>query len=296
MGRENTIFVSGKNKIPMTQDKMKTWFVTGASKGLGFELVRKLLQNGSKVVATSRSVGKLEELRHQYPDSFLPLSMEVSDEKSVQNAVGQALEKFGSIDVVVNNAGYGLLGTLEELSMDEIRKCFEVNVFGVMNVSRAFLPHFRKQKSGMLINIASVSGSVAAASTGIYSATKSAVIQFSESLAAETEEFGIRVVAVCPGGFRTDFLDKTSMATPSRELQEYTLVRKVIERFGELNKNQGGDPEKAAEAFVALAALENPPSRIYLGSDALRMVDRKMNALEESIRQYQPISISTDNY
>lgn len=275
-------------------EQNKTWLVTGASKGLGFELVHKLLLTGHNVIATSRTVEKLQTLQAEFPNSLLPLSMEVIDEESVKASIEQAINHFGRIDVVVNNAGYGLLGTLEELSMSEIKNCFDVNVFGVINVSKAILPFFRAQKSGLIINIASVSGSVSGISTGIYSATKSAVLQLSEALASEVQELGIRVIAICPGGFRTDFLDKSSMKTPSSIIQDYQLVHQVMNNYGQLNKNQGGDPKKAADIFLKLADMPQIPSRLYLGTDALRMMQRKLNQTVNDIQTYQELTSYTD--
>lgn len=275
-------------------EQNKTWLVTGASKGLGFELVHKLLLTGHNVIATSRTVEKLQTLQAEFPNSLLPLSMEVIDEESVKASIEQAINHFGRIDVVVNNAGYGLLGTLEELSMSEIKNCFDVNVFGVINVSKAILPFFRAQKLGLIINIASVSGSVSGISTGIYSATKSAVLQLSEALASEVQELGIRVIAICPGGFRTDFLDKSSMKTPSSIIQDYQLVHQVMNNYGQLNKNQGGDPKKAADIFLKLADMPQIPSRLYLGTDALRMMQRKLNQTVNDIQTYQELTSYTD--
>lgn len=273
----------------------KVWFITGASKGLGFELVNSLLQKGHNVIATSRDVEKLSNLQKENAN-FLAISMEVIDEQNVKDAIQKGIHHFGKIDVVVNNAGYGLLGTLEELTITEIKNCFDVNVFGVINVSKAILPYFRTQHAGTIINIASVSGSVSATSTGIYSATKSAVIQISEALSSEVEEFGIKVIAVCPGGFRTDFLDKSSMVTAKNEILEYKAVRNIIARLGELNKNQGGDPKKIADVFIKLANMNNPPTRIYLGSDALRMMEKKVDSIVNNLKQNQELSISTDNH
>lgn len=268
----------------------KVWLVTGASKGLGFELVKHLLDKGYRVAATSRDASKIT-LRD---DNLFPLSMEVVNEENVKEGIDKVIKHFGKLDVVVNNAGYGLLGGIEELSDKEIRNVFDVNVFGLLNVSRAVLPIFRRQKSGRILNIASVSGSVSAPATGIYSATKAAVIQISEALAKEAEEFGVKVVAVCPGGFRTDFLDKSSMVTPENEIADYALVRNVINRFEELNKNQGGDPQKAAEVFIKLAEMEQPPLRFYMGSDALRMMAKKMDEISTSIGENKPLSHETD--
>ncbi|MBC9798019.1 SDR family oxidoreductase [Sinomicrobium weinanense] len=273
-------------------DTPKVWLVTGASKGFGYESVKLLLEKGYRVAATSRDSSKLEKRINS--DHFLPLTMEVANEESVSKAVSAVMQRFGKIDVLVNNAGYGLLGGIEELADEEIRKVFAVNVFGLINVSRSVLPIMRKQQSGRILNIASVSGSVSAPATGIYSATKAAVIQISEALSKEAEEFGIKVTAICPGGFRTDFLDKSSMATPKNEIPEYTLVRNTVERFGELNKNQGGDPKKAAAVFIKIGEMPNPPCRIYLGSDALRMMKKKIADVSQSLDTYFETSQESD--
>jgi short-subunit dehydrogenase len=269
----------------------KVWFITGASKGLGVELTKKLLESGHQVIATSRNADNFKSIDNP---NLLPLNMELVDEESIAQAIKTAIDHFGKIDVVVNNAGYGLLGTVEELSNTEIQDIFKVNVFGLIQVSKAILPHFRARKTGQIINIASVSGSVVAPATGIYSATKAAVIQISEALHVELAEFGIKVTAVCPGGFRTDFLDKSSMVLPKNPLAEYTVVRNIISQFGQLNKNQGGDPKKAADAFIALSEMENPPARIYFGSDALRMMERKISEVQSSINQFSDLSQSTN--
>lgn len=270
----------------------KVWFVTGASKGLGLELVTYLLDKGYSVAATSRDAVKFGHLSKF--EKFLPLSMQVVDEESVSKAVAAAVHKFGKIDVLVNNAGYGLLGTIEELSDKEIRNVFDVNVFGLINVSKVVLPIMRKQHSGHILNIASVSGSVGTPATGVYSATKGAVIQLSESLAAEVEEFGIKITAICPGGFRTDFLDRSSLIIPEKANDDYKLVKTVLNRFIELNKNQGGDPKKAPEVFVKIAEMKNPPSRLYVGSDAIRMIRKKTDEIQKNLEEFLEISQETD--
>lgn len=272
----------------------KTWFITGASKGFGLELTNYLLSHGHRVVATSRNITSFVVLKEQYGENFLALEMQVTDALDVQQKIQYAVSNFGQIDVLVNNAGYGLLGTLEELSMDEIRAMYEVNVFGVMHVSRAFLPYFRKNKSGTILNIASVAGSNTGPSLGLYSSTKAAVIQFSEALKLEVQEFGIRVCAVCPGGFRTDFLDESSLGLPKNPISDYTAVRETIARYSNLNHKQGGDPKKFPNFIDELVQLENLPSRIYVGSDALRVMGRRLEEISKSIEQHRTLSESTD--
>jgi short-subunit dehydrogenase len=274
--------------------KNNTWFVTGASKGFGLLLVQQLLENGNRVVATSRNIDAFNELAAQFGEQFLPLSVQITDEVDVNLAMKKAIQHFGTIDVLVNNAGYGLFGTMEELSMTEIRDMFDVNVFGVMHVSKAILPHFREKKSGTILNIASIAGSYTAVSLGLYSATKAAVIQFTEALKMEVEEFGIRVSAVCPGGFRTDFLDSSSMQTAQNPIDDYTAVRNTIARYSSLNKMQGGDPDKFPKFIMDLTELEVLPSRIYVGSDALRTIARRLGEISQSVDEPRDMSSSTD--
>jgi short-subunit dehydrogenase len=274
--------------------KNNTWFVTGASKGFGLLLVQQLLENGNRVVATSRNIDAFNELAAQFGEQFLPLSVQITDEVDVNLAMKKAIQHFGTIDVLVNNAGYGLFGTMEELSMTEIRDMFDVNVFGVMHVSKAILPHFREKKSGTILNIASIAGSYTAVSLGLYSATKAAVIQFTEALKMEVEEFGIRVSAVCPGGFRTDFLDSSSMQTAQNPIDDYTAVRNTIARYSSLNKMQGGDPDKFPKFIMDLTELEVLPSRIYVGSDALRTIARRLGEISQSVDEHRDMSSSTD--
>lgn len=274
--------------------KNDTWFVTGASKGFGLLLVQQLLENGNRVVATSRNIDSFNALAAQFGEQFLPLSVQITDEVDVNLAMKKAIQHFGTIDVLVNNAGYGLFGTMEELSMTEIRDMFDVNVFGVMHVSKAILPHFREKKSGTILNIASIAGSYTAVSLGLYSATKAAVIQFTEALKMEVEEFGIRVSAVCPGGFRTDFLDSSSMQIAQNPIDDYTAVRNTIARYSSLNKMQGGDPDKFPKFIMDLTELEVLPSRIYVGSDALRTIARRLSEISQSVEEHRDMSSSTD--
>jgi len=204
----------------------KVWFVTGASKGLGLSLVRKLLQNGYCVAATTRNTQSLMNKVGQCSDVFLPLEVTITDNNDVKNAIEKSIAHFGKIDVVVNNAGYGQTGTLEELTDEETRENFDVNVFGTLNVIRNVMPYLRSQQSGTIFNISSVGGLLGNfAGWGIYCATKFAVAGFTEALAEEAKEFGINVSVVYPGYFRTDFLTKGSLQTPQQPIQEYEAAQ-----------------------------------------------------------------------
>lgn len=276
-------------------DTKKVWLVTGASKGLGLSLIKKLLSEGYNVAATSRSVDGLKKGIGS-SSHFLPLQVEITDEQSVQVAVQKAIKTFGKIDVVVNNAGYGQLGTIEELTDEEARKNFNVNVFGALNVIRSVMPHLRQQKSGHIINIASIAGFMGAyAGVGIYCATKFAVAGFTEALAAEVKEFGISATVVYPGVFRTNFLEPGSVGLPEHPIADYTEGRRIVAlHIDELNGNQQGDPEKAAVALLQLGEMEQPPVHLFLGSDALNLAQTKIDIIQKDLNDYQALTQSTD--
>ena len=277
-------------------DTKKVWLVTGASKGLGLNLVKKLLAEGHSVAATSRTIAELQKAVSEENATFLPLEVDLINENSVENAVLKSVEKFGKLDVVVNNAGYGQLGTLEELTDLESRQNFDTNVFGSLNIIRKTMPYLREQKSGFIINIASIGGLTGEfAGWGIYCATKFAVVGFTEALAAEVKEFGVNATVVYPGYFRTDFLTGGSLRTPKSEINEYTVARELqVAHENDINGNQPGDPEKAALALIELAAMENPPVHLVLGSDAFNIAGNKLNALQKEISEFKMLSTSTD--
>jgi len=239
----------------------KIWFVTGASKGLGLTLVKRLLAEGFRVAATSRNKSALIEAVGETSANFLPLETDLLNEQSVRASIAETQAAFGGIDVVVNNAGFGQLGTLEELSDREARRNFDVNVFGLLNVVRSAMPILRRQRGGHIFNISSIGGYTANfAGWGIYCATKFAVAGLTESLAAEAAEFGINATVVYPGYFRTDFLSEGSLGLPENPLSEYTQARQS-EEFHQtrMKGNQAGDPEKAAAVLISTAAEEKIP-------------------------------------
>lgn len=274
----------------------KVWFITGASKGLGLTLAKKLLGEGFRVAATSRSAKALIEAVGEKSENFLPLEMDLLSEESVRQAIQKTLGVFGAIDVVVNNAGYGQIGTLEELSDEEVRRNFDVNVFGVLNVIRSAMPHLRARRAGHVFNVSSIGGySGGFAGWGIYCATKFAVAGFSESLAAEAKSFGVNTTIVYPGYFRTDFLSKDSINTPAHPIAEYAEARSSQELHQrEINGNQPGDPEKAARVLIRIAAEENPPLHLFLGSDAYEVADEKMQLVKKDLENWKTLATSTD--
>ncbi|MBF0806559.1 MULTISPECIES: SDR family NAD(P)-dependent oxidoreductase [unclassified Streptococcus] len=275
----------------------KVLFVTGASKGIGLEVAVVALEKGYRVVATSRNTETLtEKILARVPaagSDFLALEM-LFTEESIQAAVAQVLDHFGRIDVLVNNAGYGIFGALEEFSLDEIRKNFDVNVFGLLALTQAVLPGMRQQKSGHIINLASISGSVTGPVQGVYSATKASVIMMSEALQAEVEPFGIQVTAVNPTGIRTDFLDSSSMRRPEKEIKDYEVVQATMSGLARLNHNQGGDPTFLAQAILDIAEMKKTPNRFYAGSGALAAMQYKINEVVTEINEFADLSQSVD--
>jgi NAD(P)-dependent dehydrogenase (short-subunit alcohol dehydrogenase family) len=273
----------------------KVWFVTGASKGLGLSLVKKLLEQGYQVAATSRKVDDLNNAVGIRNGNFLPLAVDIVSENSVEKAIAETISHFGRLDVVVNNAGYGQLGGLEELSAEEVRNNFDVNVFGLVHVVRKAMPHLRQQRSGHIFNISSVAGITGGfPGWGIYCATKFAVSGLTEALAKEAQEFGIDVTVVEPGYFRTNFLSAGSLATPANPIDAYKSVRASQSLHqNTIDGNQDGDPDKAAEALIAVAEEDHAPVHLLLGADAYAMAEQKIEDLKREMEQWKSITVST---
>ena len=272
----------------------KVWFVTGASKGLGLSLVNQLLKAGQSVAATSRNVNDLISAVNPNSEKFLPLAANLADELSVEKAINATVAQFGRIDVIINNAGYGIGGSIEELTDRETRDAFDVNVFGTLNVIRKASLHLRTQRSGHIINIASIAGIVGATGWAVYSAAKAAVIALSEVLAEDLKEFGVKVTVVAPGAFRTSFLKEESLMLAKNPIDAYQEVRAIHERYLKMDGTQAGDQEKAAAAMISLASMPNPPIHLLLGKDALQRAIAKTDALTKEYQDWKAITISTD--
>ncbi|KQR67685.1 SDR family NAD(P)-dependent oxidoreductase [Pedobacter sp. Leaf176] len=272
----------------------KVWFVTGASKGLGLSVVNQLLKAGQSVAATSRNVNDLITAVNSNSEKFLPLAVNLADELSVEHAINAAVAQFGRIDVVINNAGYGIGGSIEELTDEETRHAFDVNVFGTLNVIRKASQHLRTQRSGHIINIASIAGIAGATGWAVYSAAKAAVIALSEVLAEDLKEFGVKVTVVAPGAFRTSFLTKESLVLARNPINAYEEVRAIHARYLKMDGAQTGDPEKAAAAMISLASMPNAPVHLLLGNDALQRATAKNDALIKEYQDWKAITISTD--
>jgi len=277
-------------------DKKKVWFVTGASKGLGLTLVKKLLSEGYQVAATSRDVESLNKAVANDTSNFLPLRVELLNEVSVAKAIESAIKTFGGIDVLVNNAGYGQLGTLEEMSDAEARQNFDINVFGSLNIIRNVMPHFRAKKAGHVINISSIAGLLGAfPGWGVYCATKFAVVGLTEALSVEAKEFDVKATIVYPGYFNTNFLKEGSMKLAQNPIVAYTAARNTeIWHETQMVGNQPGDPNKAAQVLIELAEMETAPLHFFMGSDSFGMANSKIEILQKELAANESLSKSTD--
>lgn len=278
----------------MQHQTVKTWFITGASKGLGLALVNQLLAAGQKVAATSRNLAQLKNAVATDNPDFLPLEVNLSDDTSVKSAIQQTVTHFGSINVLINNAGYGIGGSLEELSDTEIRAAFDVNVFGSINTIRHALPFMRQQRNGHIINISSIAGYAAGTGWSAYAGTKFALFGLTEVLAEDVKSFGIKATVVAPGAFRTQFLTDDSIALPQSPISDYEDVRSAHARLLSYNGAQAGDPEKAAAAMIAAGFDPNPPLHLFLGSDAYNRAITKIETITKEIEGLKDTSFSTD--
>ncbi|MDR7385565.1 SDR family NAD(P)-dependent oxidoreductase [Promicromonospora iranensis] len=276
-------------------DRPATWFVTGASRGLGLELVQQLLRRGDNVAATTRSAERLAgALENTDTSRLLPLAVDLTDETQVARAVADTTEHFGRLDVVVNNAGYGYLAAVEEVSDTDARTMFDVQVFGAWNVLRAVLPGFRERRSGHVINVSSIVGLVPFPGWGLYAAGKSALEAISESLAAEVADHGIRVNTVEPGYLRTDFLRPVSLGLPSSTSDAYPAVREMVEQHLGMPGTQLGDPAKAAAAIITVATTGDAPLHQLLGSDSVSLADARLQSLADEFAAGRQLATTTD--
>ena len=230
----------------------KVWFITGCSTGFGRNLAQEVLQNGGKVAVTARNTNDVKDLADKYPDTAFAIALDVTKPQQVKEAVQEAIDKFGHIDVLVNNAGIGYFGAIEESEDDQVRRMFEINFFGLAAVTKEVLPHLRKQRSGHIINISSVGGSVAFPGIGMYNATKFAVTGYSESLAKELAPLGIKVTVIAPSGFRTDWAGR-SANNSKIEIEDYKGTAHTNQDAIRGNSGvQPGDPVRAAQAIMKI--------------------------------------------
>lgn len=273
----------------------KTWFITGASRGIGQNIVQSALAAGDNVIATARSVEQLKIAYGKEGEQLAYATLDVNNEVEAGLAVEMAVERFGSIDILVNNAGYGQLGHFETIRAGNIISQFQTNVLGLMNVTRAVLPQMRKQKSGHILNISSIGGAVGFEGASIYCATKFAVEGFSESLAMELKEFGIKVTIVEPGFFRTDFLDSSSVLYGDIEIEDYSsVVKEQRSQYDGYSHSQPGDPVKLGALITEVAHSDKPPLRLVAGSDALKMSNALLESRLSELKAWANKSTTTD--
>jgi NAD(P)-dependent dehydrogenase (short-subunit alcohol dehydrogenase family) len=275
---------------------MKTWLITGASRGFGLRVAREALDRGDQVIATARRPEQITTALPDAGDRLLALPLDVTDAASAAAAVQAGVDRFGRIDVVLNNAGYGLVGAIEEVADATARDIFDVNVFGLLNVTRAVLPVLRAQRGGRILNVSSLVGQVAGAGWGIYAASKHAVEAITESLRTEVAPFGISVVSIEPGSFRTDFLDGSSLVTEPTVIDDYigTPAGNTRQWTIDMQNKQVGDPAKGAAVIVDIAHLDEVPLRIPLGSDAVTRIGAKLTAQLDDIEAWRHLSVTTD--
>lgn len=271
----------------------KVWFITGSSSGFGRALATELLINGHIVVLTARNKQSVEDLHQQFPDTSQVIKLDVTNQSDIEQSVTAALLKWGRIDVLVNNAGYGIVGAVEEVTEAEMFRVFNTNVFGLINLTKAILPSMRKARSGHIINLSSIAGLVSTPGFGIYNATKFAVEGMSEALAQEVKCFGIKVTIIEPGPFRTDFANRSLAVMP--EMKEYDEAMIVTRNYiQKVDGNQPGDPVKGAKLMIKLTEIDNPPLRIPLGKMALDRWNGKLTQFNSDLKNWHNEIVNCD--
>jgi short-subunit dehydrogenase len=279
----------------MEESKLsRVWFITGTSTGFGYLLAEEALKRGERVIATARDVSKLSRLARQYPDRIHTFRLDVTNQNEITSIAQQGITAFGHVDILVNNAGYAMNGAIEEVSEDEFEPMFQTNIYGVIRVTRAFLPHFRQRRSGHIFNLSSISGLIGSSGWGFYNATKFAVEGFSEALAEEVKPLGVHVTVVEPGPFRTDFLGRSGKLA-RRQLPDYAATAgKAREYLKTQSGKQPGDPQKAVQAIITAANSAKPPLHLILGRVALTRFRHKLSDWHEEIAAWESVTTSVD--
>jgi NAD(P)-dependent dehydrogenase (short-subunit alcohol dehydrogenase family) len=278
----------------MTQSIQRAWFITGASTGFGRLLAEEILKSGGKVIATARKLEKVADLEEKYPQTAMALALDVTDAGQVDSAVTQAFARFGQVDVLVNNAGYGVAGAIEEVSEAEFMPMFETNVFGLLRVTRAFLPHLRKQRSGHILNLSSIGGLIGGQGIGMYNASKFAVEGLSEALAVELAPMGIHVTIIEPGPFRTDFLGRSGVIAERRISDYDNTAGNMRKYFNENDGKQKGDPLRAVQAMIQVVESPHPPLHLLLGASALQRFRGKLDSWQKEIAAWEQVTAGAD--
>lgn len=273
---------------------MKVWFITGANRGLGRAFAEEAVKNGDCVIATMRKV--IEHDPFYRLEQVFPVQMDVTSQEQIQGAVAAGIQKFGHIDVLINNAGFGMNGALEEISDHELRMLFDTDYFGLVNVIREILPHMRSRRSGKILNLASQAGMVGGAGCTPYNAVKFAVVGLSEGLSEELKDFNIQVAAVCPGAFRTDFRDSSSLKLPENPMEAYdgTSAHHILQFMTDNNHKQVGDPGKAASFLYKLIQQPEFPVHITIGRGCSDLVRESLLRTIKEIDSYYEESVDTE--
>ena len=272
----------------------KVWFITGSSRGLGRSLAEAVLEQGDKLAATARNTDALQDLAVKYPDQLLTLALDVNDSLQIRKAVEQAVNHFGRIDVLVNNAGFGITGAAEAFTDEQVSSQLDVNLYAPIEVTRVVLPYMRKQRSGRILQISSIGGRVGNAGLSIYQAAKFGLAGFSEALGKEVAALGIKVTSVEPGGFRTDWAGNSMSFAPDVEGYESSVgLMKEWLRSGKFVPM--GDPVKAAQVMIELAEHPEPPVHLVLGSEAAGILKKADEVRKEEFEKWLPVTVSTDH-
>lgn len=272
----------------------RTWFITGASTGFGRLLAEEVLKSGGKVVATARKLDKIADLEEKYPGKARVFALDVTDAAQIHSVVAQAVTGFAPVDVLVNNAGYGIAGAIEEATEDEFMPVYDTNVFGLIRVTQELLPHMRQRRSGHILNLSSIGGLAASPGWGYYQSTKFAVEGLTEALAAEVGPLGIHVTAIEPGPFRTDFLGRSGVEAANR-IADYDATAGNARRYmDDQDGRQPGDPLRAVRAMIAVVESPNPPLRLLLGASALKRLREKLDAWQKEIAAWESTTVGAD--
>ncbi len=272
----------------------QVWFITGASTGFGRLLAEEVLRQGGRVIATARDVAAVAALEEQHPGRAKAYALDVTDPAQIASIVAQANACFAPVDVLVNNAGFGLAGAIEEATEDEFMPVFETNLFGLMRMTRAFLPRMRERGSGTIVNLSSIGGLIAMPGWGFYNTSKFAVEGFSEALTAEVAPLGIHVLTVEPGAFRTDFLGRSGKEAAEQIPAYDATAGKTREYFHTQAGKQPGDPQRAVEAIIAAVGAPAPPKRLVLGKTALERLRKHLAERSAELDAWQSTSIGAD--
>jgi NAD(P)-dependent dehydrogenase (short-subunit alcohol dehydrogenase family) len=275
------------------KDMTKVWFITGSSRGLGRSLTKAVLEAGYQVAATCRNPKDLQVFAAEYPDQLITLALDVTDKVQIRQAVNKTISHFGRIDVLVNNAGFGITGAAEAFTDEQVRSQLETNLYGPIEITRAVLPYMRKQRSGRILQISSIGGRIGTPGVSIYQAAKFGLSGFAEALSREVLPLGIRVTSIEPGGFRTDWSNNSMTYAPVVEGYESTVgfVMKFLkgDQFVPM-----GDPDKAAQAMINVSEAAEPPVHLVLGSEAAAMLRQTNEVRNAEFEQWLPLTTSTD--